>query len=417
VVAAAVTFALGVAGLLALPALAAAEPAEPVDLPSVGGAGWWVVVLALAVQAAAVAGARAAPRTALVVAAVPALLPLAGPGPGAASGLVALAVVVVVYRTAVTAAVARLRAPLAAAVVLLAVGYGAAGAGAGAAPGLVVLAAVAEALAVVALGLVPALVVASRRAVRDAQAGELRALAREQEARVQTALATQRTAMARELHDIAAHHLSGIALMASAVDRQIGTDPEAARQGVRDVREQSRLVLADLRRVVGLLRAEDGAETSALTLAAVPDLVVAAAGPGGDVTLEVLGAGTAGPLGEGTGPLAQLAGYRMVQEALANARAHAPGSACRVTVDDRAAGAVVLTVRNGAPATGPVPPAAPVPPDGGYGLRGMRERAALVGADLRHGPTPDGGWEVRLALPREPAAPDRARPTTEGDAP
>jgi len=259
----------------------------------------------------------------------------------------------------------------------------------------VVLAAAAQALAVVALGLVPALVVSSRRAVRAAQAGELRALAREQEARVRTALAEQRTAMARELHDIAAHHLSGIALMASAIDRQIGTDPEAARQGVREVRDQSRVVLADLRRLVGLLRDDDGAETSALTLAAVPDLV----GPG--VALDVLPPG-ADP-GAGVGPLAQLAGYRMVQEALANVRAHAPEAACRVTVDAREGAAVVLTVRNGPPGRDPVPSE-----HGGHGLRGMRERAELVGADLRHGPTPDGGWEVRLVLPREPRAEEAA---------
>lgn len=412
VVAAAVVLVLGVAGLLALPAVAAMEPAEPVDLPPVGAPGWWLVVGALVVQAAAVAVARTVPRGALlVVAVVPPGVAAAGGGPEvAASGLLTLAVVVVVYRAAVAWPFAGLRAVLVVAVVLLATASTVAGAAAVDAPGtlLLVLAAAAQAVAVVALGLVPALVVSSRRAVRAAQEGELRALAGEQEARVRTALAEQRTAMARELHDLAAHHLSGIALMASAIDRQITTDPEAARAGVRQVREQSRVVLADLRRLVGLLREDDGAETSALTLAAVPDLVEAAPGSPGDVTLDVLRApgadGTA--LGARVGPLAQLAGYRIVQEALANVRTHAPGAACRVTVDDRGADAVVLTVRNGVP-TGDVPADDPAHP--GYGLRGMRERAELVGADLRHGPTPDGGWEVRLVLPREPL--------TEGDAP
>ncbi|MET0432641.1 MAG: histidine kinase [Cellulomonas sp.] len=412
VVAAAVVLVLGVAGLLALPAVAAMEPAEPVDLPPVGAPGWWLVVGALVVQAAAVAAARTVPRGALlVVAVVPPGVAAAGGGPEvAASGLLTLAVVVVVYRAAVAWPFAGLRAVLVVAVVLLATASTVAGAAAVDAPGtpLLVLAAAAQAVAVVALGLVPALVVSSRRAVRAAQEGELRALAGEQEARVRTALAEQRTAMARELHDLAAHHLSGIALMASAIDRQITTDPEAARAGVRQVREQSRVVLADLRRLVGLLREDDGAETSALTLAAVPDLVAAAPGSPGDVTLAVLRAPGAdgAALGARVGPLAQLAGYRIVQEALANVRTHAPGAACRVTVDDRAADAVVLTVRNGVP-TGDVPADDPAHP--GYGLRGMRERAELVGADLRHGPTPDGGWEVRLVLPREPL--------TEGDAP
>jgi len=413
VVAAAVTLALGVAGLLALPALAAMEPADPDPVPTAGTPGWWLVLVALAAQAGAVAVARVAPRGALLaVAAVPLLAALAGGGPAvAASGLLTLAVVVVVYRAGVTAPLARTRGALALAVVLLAVASGVAGVEAADAPGtaLVALAATAQAVAVVALGLVPALVVSSRRAVRAAQEGELRALAGEQEARVRTALAEQRTAMARELHDLAAHHLSGIALMASAIDRQITTDPEAARAGVREVREQSRVVLADLRRLVGLLRDDDGAETSALTLAAVPDLVAAAPGAPGDVTLDVLrrdGADGAdgAVLGARVGPLAQLAGYRIVQEALANVRTHAPGAACRVTLDDRGAGAVVLTVRNGVPTgdvpAGDVPARDPAHP--GYGLRGMRERAELVGADLRHGPTPDGGWEVRLVLPREP---------------
>ncbi len=402
VVAAAVTLVVSVAGLLALPALAAMEPAEPLtDLPPVGAARWWAVLVALVAQAVAVAWARPAPRAALLgVGAVPLLLSAARPGE--VSGIVTLAVLVVVYRAVVDQPLPRVRAALAGTVLLLtvasAVGGGPLDAGA---PAVAVLAASAgQAVGVVLLGLVPALVVGSRRALRSAEAGELRALQREGEARLQAALATERTAMARELHDIAAHHLSGIALMASAIDRQITTDPDAARQGLRQVRDQSRVVLTDLRRLVGLLRDDDGAETSALTLAALPGLVAAPGVAAGDaVTLEVLDAPGGGPLGAGVGPLAQLAAYRMVQEALANARSHAPGAPCRVTVDDRAQDAVVLTVRNGAPAASAA--AAAAPSSGGYGLQGMRERAALVGATLRHGPTPDGGWEVRLSVPRD----------------
>jgi len=414
VVVAAVVLLVGVAGLLALPAVAAMEPAEPLDAPAAGAARWWLVVLALAAQAVAVAWARAAPRAALVaVAAVAALASAADPGD--ASGLLPLAVAVVVYRAGVAAPLARTRGALVVVLGLLAVFAATGGAAAEvaeAAPGpLVALVVLGQAVGVVALGLVPALVVGSRRAVRAAQAGELRALAGEQEARVQAALATQRTAMARELHDIAAHHLSGIALMASAVDRQITTDPEAARRGVREVREQSRVVLTDLRRLVGLLRDDAGEETSSLTLASVPDLVAAAPGAGDGVTLEVLrGPDPGAPLGAGVGPLGQLAGYRMVQEALANARSHAAGAACRVTLDDRGADAVVLTVRNDAPAGVPGPAAGDRTGPGGYGLRGMAERAALVGADLRHGPTPDGGWEVRLTLPRDTTTPTEGGP-------
>lgn len=393
VVVAAVTGAVGVAGLLALPLLAATDPAESARTPDVASAGWWAVLAVLVVQAVALAWARPAPRVApLVVAAAPLLLVV--PGAADAAGLVTLAVAVAVYRAAVGVPLARLRLVLPATVVLLAAATVAGGRGsgpAGAGPGLTALVAVGQATAAVALGLVPARVVAARRAVRDAQAGELRALEREHEAQVQAALARQRTAMARELHDIAAHHLSGIALMASAIDRQIGTDPEAARSGLHAVRDQSLVVLGDLRRLVGLLREGDDEEISALSIAAVPELVRA---HGSGATLEVLAG--ADPPAAGVGPLAQLTGYRMVQEALSNARAHAPGAACRVTVDDRAPDALVLTVRNGAPDGTPAPV-----PSGGYGLRGMAERAALVGAELAHGPTPDGGWQVRLRIPRD----------------
>ncbi|RMI09252.1 sensor histidine kinase [Cellulomonas triticagri] len=399
VVAAGVTVGLAVAGLLALPPLSALDPTEVVDVPPLGGVRWWLVVGALAVQAGSVAWARVLPRLALLVvgAVVLAVAPLP---PGAASGVLTLAVVVVVYRTAVVVRVARLRAALVAVVLLVAAGSGVDVALAPEPPDGPVLvgSALTQGVVVVLVGLVPALVVAGRRAVRDAQAGEVRALRGEQEARVQAALATQRTAMARELHDIAAHHLSGIALMASAIDRQITTDPDAARASVRQVRDQSRVVLTDLRRLVGLLREDDGAETDAPTLAAVRDLVAAPAA-GGVATLHVVGAPEGAVLGGGVGPLAQLTAYRMVQEALANARTHAPGARCAVTVDDSADDAVVVTVRNEAAPAGAT---APTSPGGGHGLRGMRERADLVGADLRHGPTPDGGWEVVLRVPRDP---------------
>lgn len=406
------TGAVALVALLALPVLAAADPGEPLDVPVPGTAGWWAVALVLVLQAVAVAQARGTPRTALLAVAAPALL-LSLAVPGSTAGLTSLAVAVACFRAGVAAPVRRVRAALAAVLVLVAAAAGVEAARVTDQPLAVLGAAAAQGVAVVALGLVPALVVASRRAVLAAQAGELRALAREQDALLASALAEQRTELARELHDIAAHHLSGIALMASAIDRQVETDPAAARAGLRQVREQSRVVLTDLRRLVGLLREDDGAETSAPTLAAVPDLA-RAPGAGDRVTVAVLGDE---PLGAGVGPLAQLAAYRTVQEALANARTHAPGAPCRVTLDDRDPAAVLVTVRNDAP---PAAPAAD--PDGrgrhgGHGLRGMAERAALVGADLRHGPTPDGGWEVRLRLPRERPAADPAEPAADPDDP
>lgn len=381
---AAVTWVVVVALLAGLPVLEQSEPVDPADpllAPRVGSGPWWAVLAALSVQAVVLAWARLRPVPVLLVAAG-VTVPMGLAGPEGAAGLAALVPAVAVYRATVVRP--RLRWSLVAVAGLLGVsraladGWSLLSLGIGLAQGA----------AAVLFGWVPGLIVGSRRAVKEAQAGELRALERERDAVVRTAVATERTAMARELHDIAAHHLSGIALMASAIDRQLETDPAAAREGLHQVREQSRVVLTDLRRLVGLLREDDPAETSAWSLASVPGLVQEPA------TLRVWRGDR--ELGAGVGPLAQLAGYRMVQESLANARSHAPGAACAVEVDDRDDAACVLTVTNGRPT------AAPVPADGGgHGLRGMAERAELVGGDLRYGPTAEGGWQVRLRLPRE----------------
>jgi signal transduction histidine kinase len=212
-------------------------------------------------------------------------------------------------------------------------------------------------------------------------------------------VARERTAMARELHDIAAHHLTGIAVMSAAIAGQIDTDPSGAKAAVGDVRRQSTAVLRDLRSLVGLLRdhdptaAHDGVHVQ--TLAGVTDLVGEVLAGGQDVGLTVLEPVGSRRLGAGIGPLAQLAAYRMVQESLANAARHAPGGRCVVEVDDRDAEALLVTVRN-APAPQVVQPVS----RGGLGLVGMRERAELTGSRLEVGPTPDGGWLVRLRIPR-----------------
>nr|WP_286189620.1 histidine kinase [Sanguibacter hominis] len=212
--------------------------------------------------------------------------------------------------------------------------------------------------------------------------------------------------MARELHDIAAHHLSGIAVMSAAIERQVTTDPAAAQEGVRQVRSQSTAVLRDLRRLVGLLREDDAAELGVEALAGVAELVAHASARGVPVELVTLPAGGGPTLAAGIGPLAQLTAYRLVQESLANASRHAPGAPCVVTLDGRDPAAVVVSVRNDAAA---------IPPErdtsGGFGLVGMRERAALTGAELSYGPEVDGGWDVTLRLPRDP---DTELDTTDG---
>ncbi|MBF4575200.1 histidine kinase [Frondihabitans sp. VKM Ac-2883] len=253
-----------------------------------------------------------------------------------------------------------------------------------------------QAAGTVGLPLLVALVIRSRRDERSARTAEASAIGREQEARIDAAVSRERTAMARELHDIAAHHLSGIALMAAVIDRQIDSDPERAHEGVRQVREESTAVLDDLRRLVGLLRDDAPAERAVETVAGILDLVERTA-LRSDVRLAIRTAGDQTHLADGVGPLAQLAAYRTAQEALANAALHAAGAPVTVTIDDLEPSSVTIRIENGPAAA----PAASTSSFGGSGVRGMRERADLVGARLQAGPTDDGGWRVELTLTRE----------------
>ena len=400
--------------LLGLPPLDAAEPDGTsiiTTYPAVASWPWTVLALGLLAQSAALLAARRAPRTVLVVvAALPVVVAATAPQVVELFGLTALPVVVAVVLATLRVPLARLWPAILAAAVGVTVGdaiqvavaggalRGDVAEGLAGALGHGVL----QAIGAVGLPLLVTLLVQSRREVRSARTAEASAVDREQDALVDAAVSRERAAMARELHDIAAHHLSGIALMAAVIDRQIDADPERAHEGARQVREQSTAVLEDLRRLVGLLRDDAPAERAVETVAGIVDLVERARFRS-DVRLDVLPGDR--PLADGVGPLAQLAAYRTVQEALANAALHAPSAACTVTIDDRDATHLVIRVENAPAAV----PAAGTSPSGGNGLRGMRERADLVGARLQTGPTATGGWLVELALGREaPAAPAQA---------
>ena len=160
---------------------------------------------------------------------------------------------------------------------------------------------------------------------------------------------------------------------------------------VGQVREQSTAVLRDLRSLVGLLREDqEPGDTRPETLAGVAALVATAPGPA-VVDLTVLTPGGDGPVGNGVGPLAQLAAYRMVQESLANAARHAPGPRCGWSSTSAS-----RTPCWSPSATPPAGAAARPGAGAGFGLVGMRERAELTGATSRPGRTADGGWQVSL---------------------
>lgn len=353
-------------------------------------AGWFVVVATLLAQAVLLVGVRDRPRAVLVATAT--LAVVAGvAGAGDATSVATLAVVVATYVVATTRPWPEVWPPVALATVLVATADALGSSATGAAA---VLGGIAQATSTLGLTLLVALIVSTRRETLRTRQRLAEATAREQQALVQAAIARERTAMARELHDIAAHHLSGIAVMTGAIGAQIDTDPAGAKTAVAEVRDQSRAVLRDLRSLVGLLREGDGSdEVRPENLAGIDGLVADAARTGRDVGLTVLTGD--GELGHGVGPLAQLAAYRVAQEALANAVRHAPGAPCEVIVDDRDADAVLLEVRNG-PST-----SAAEGPSGGFGLIGMRERAELTRATLEIGPADDGGWRVAMRLPRD----------------
>jgi signal transduction histidine kinase len=394
--------------LLGLPPLDALEPDGPalaMRVPAPFTLAWSLLALGLLAQSAALLAARRVPRTVLIaVAALPVVVAALAPQSSDLFGLTALPVVVAVVLAVLRVPLARLWSTLVVAAALVAAGNvvlavtGDTTAAVSGSLGQGVL----QAIGAVGLPLLVTLLVQSRREVRVARTAEASAVNREQDALVDAAVSRERAAMARELHDIAAHHLSGIALMAAVIDRQIDADPERAHEGARQVREQSTAVLEDLRRLVGLLRDDAPAERAVETVAGIVDLAERARFRS-DLRLDVLPGDR--PLADGVGPLAQLAAYRTVQEALANAALHAPSAPCTVTIDDRDVTRVVIRVENARATV----PAAGTSPSGGNGLRGMRERADLVGARLQTGPTATGGWLVELALGREaPAAPTQA---------
>ncbi len=379
--------------LLALPVLVGGhDPSVVVSAP--GSPGWWATLAVVTLQCAALVWIRPFPRAVLVgVTGVTQLLSVADTAD--TFSLTGIAVVVAVFTVALRLRWRRLRSSLALATALLVTGGFVNGLLDGRLGAWLALgAAAAQAVGVIGGPLLVAWSIAGRREALEAGRRELQAVAREHDALVQAAVAQERTAMARELHDIAAHHLSGIALMAAAVDRQIDTDPQTAKNSVRQIRVQSTGVLDDLRRLVGLMREDAGAPRSVASLAAVPELVAQRQAGGAPVELRMLPAADGRALGGGVGTLAQLAVYRIAQESLTNAAAHAPGAATLVEIDDRPDDALVLSVTNGAGPPGPSSAS-------GFGLVGMQERADLLGATLSYGAQPDGGWQVRVEVPRD----------------
>lgn len=211
----------------------------------------------------------------------------------------------------------------------------------------------------------------------------------------QRRVAEERLRIARELHDVVAHHVAVITVQAGVARHLLPTDPTAATVALDHVREASQLILQEIPTLLGVLRTDEDDSPTAPTprLAEVADLVEAARNAGLAVRSRQRGAPVE------LDAITDLAAYRVVQEALTNAAKHGDGEA-EVSIAN-AAERVVVEVRNrpAASSSGSTP---------GHGLIGMRERVTAAGGELEVGRS-GAEWVVRAALPvTRPAAPDGA---------
>ncbi|AVV46632.1 sensor histidine kinase [Streptomyces sp. ID05-04B] len=228
------------------------------------------------------------------------------------------------------------------------------------------------------------------RQVARTQLVELEELTAEERAR--RTLLEERNRIARELHDVVAHHMSVISIQAQVAPHLVENPSDELKENLASIRENAKEALTELRQVLGVLRSEhlvpeNERHAPQPTLDRMDELVGNVRGAGLTVTTH-----TTGERGRLTSGI-ELSAFRIIQEALSNAMRHAPGAEVRVDIDHRPT-AVRIRVANTAPDR-PTPPS----PGAGHGLLGMRERTAMLGGTLAFGATPDGGYEVIAELP------------------
>jgi len=221
----------------------------------------------------------------------------------------------------------------------------------------------------------------------------------------------ERTRIARELHDVVAHHVSLMAVQAEAATSLLPDRPEQARRSVEIIGDTARQALTELRRLLGVLRSpSERLETApSASLGELGEVLDQVRGAGLAVDLEVVG--TPGPLAPGV----DLTAYRIVQEALTNTIRHAQAGRAAVTLSYEP-GYITVRVADSGPGGGPPPGEngsaaaaeaagsprrVPLPAGAGLGLAGIAERVASCGGNLTVGPTPAGGFAVTARLPSQ----------------
>ncbi|MEV3989997.1 histidine kinase [Streptomyces sp. NPDC049837] len=241
-------------------------------------------------------------------------------------------------------------------------------------------------LVVSALALLFVTVLHTRREAREEVTAQQTVTAQERSRRT---LLEERTTIARELHDVVAHHMSVVAIQAEAAPYRVENPPPELEQAFATIRENAVAALTELRRILGVVRAEDyeAPDAPQPTLADLDGLIANVRDAGLTVDATVTGAARELPQG------VELSAYRIVQEALSNVLRHAPGASAKVEVS-YVLGGLGLRVVNG-PARGLVKPS----PGAGHGITGMRERVAMLDGEMTAEATEDGGYEVAVFLP------------------
>jgi signal transduction histidine kinase len=202
-------------------------------------------------------------------------------------------------------------------------------------------------------------------------------------------LLEERTTIARELHDVVAHHMSVVAIQAEAAPYRVENPPEELEKAFATIRENAVAALTELRRILGVVRAEDyqAPDAPQPVLADLDNLLSNVREAGLETEKTVTGAVRELPQG------VELSAYRIIQEALSNALRHAPGSTAKIEVS-YVLGGLGLRIVN-TPPRGPVKAS----PGAGHGITGMRERVTMLNGEMTAAPTEEGGYEVTAFIP------------------
>ncbi|HLS79354.1 MAG TPA: sensor histidine kinase [Nocardia sp.] len=209
--------------------------------------------------------------------------------------------------------------------------------------------------------------------------------------RAKLAILEEKARIARDLHDVVAHHMSLVVVQAQTAPYRVEGVTPAVRAEFDSISVTAREALNEIRGMLGVLRSDGVAPEHSPQPTAREVLALFEGARRAGVTIDWTVEGELGAVSDISG----LALYRIAQEALSNASRHAPGAAVRVELDCRIS--IDLRVVNGPSATG-----AAGPGNGGHGITGMRARALAVGGVLDAGPTAEGGFEVRARLPLAP---------------